>query len=78
VENDQAEHPGVTPQIVVIHTTPQQDQAMQRVINQMQNDPGSYNLYGRNCAIFVERVLQAGGQNPPNTPYPRKLFNGLP
>ena len=62
---------------IVIHTTPAQDQAMQDVINQRNRNPGDYNLYGRNCAQFAEDVLRAGGLDPLDTKYPRRLFRDL-
>ncbi len=48
--------------VIYLHhrTTPEQDQAMQQAINQRMRNPGKYNLTGRNCATFVEDVLQAG------------------
>ena len=77
LRNDQAQHPGVTPDTFVLHTTPDQDQAMQRVINQRDSSHGNYNMYGRNCARFVEDVLRAGGQNPLDRTYPHDLARDL-
>lgn len=37
-----------------IHTTPAQDRAVQRYIDQTKAHPGSYNLYQKNCALFCE------------------------
>ena len=49
---------------------------MQNFINQRLNHPGNYNLYGRNCARFVEDVLRAGGvPNVPNTSRPDELIH---
>jgi len=75
--NDQARHPGVNPEIIIIRTTPEQDRAMQQLIDQRNANHGNYNLYGRNCSRFVEDVLRAGGLNPPDTTYPHDLFNFL-
>jgi RHS repeat-associated protein len=67
LRKDAAEHPGITPQIIVIRTSAQQDKAMQLAIDQRRLNPGTYNLYGRNCALFVEDVLKVGNvQNVPN------------
>jgi RHS repeat-associated protein len=78
VRDDQAEHPNVRPETIVLPATPQQDRAMQEVINQRRSNPGNYNLYGRNCARFVEDVLSAGGfENVPDTVYPRDLANDV-
>jgi hypothetical protein len=48
--------------VVYLHhlITPEQDQAMEQAIEQRSNNPGIYNLSSRNCAMFVEDVLQAG------------------
>jgi hypothetical protein len=52
---------GAAPVIYLhLQTTPEQDQAMLQAINQRIQNPGKYNLSGRNCAMFVEDVLQAG------------------
>jgi hypothetical protein len=76
--NDQAEHPGETPLIVTIHTTAEDDEAMQALINQRTATPGDYNLHGRNCAQLVEDVLTAGNvNNVPNTKHPKDLFKAL-
>jgi hypothetical protein len=72
--NDQAQHPGETPQSITIPTTPQQDQAMR---NAMQNWHGSWSLVGRSCARYVEHVLDAGGLNAPDDQTPKNLFNDL-
>jgi RHS repeat-associated protein len=78
VLNDPAHHPGETPQTVTVHTTAEQDEAMQALIDQRTNNPGNYNLHGRNCAQFVEDVLTTVGvQNVPNTKYPADLFRAL-
>ncbi|HEY1525241.1 MAG TPA: RHS repeat-associated core domain-containing protein [Candidatus Angelobacter sp.] len=78
VLNDRKDHPDVTPQQVTLPTTPEQDKAMQKVIDDRTKNPGKYNLYGRNCAKFVEDVLRAGGlKDVPDTKYPEDLFNNL-
>jgi RHS repeat-associated protein len=77
VLDDQAKHPGITPEIIIIHTTPQQDDAMNHAINVRLQNPGKYNLYGRNCTKFVEDVLRAGGLSPLDTTYPHDLANDL-
>jgi hypothetical protein len=78
VLDDPSDHPGVTPWSIHIHTTSKQDLAMQMVIDQRWNDPGSYKLYGRNCSRFVEDVLKAGGvKNVPDDVRPLLLFNDL-
>jgi RHS repeat-associated protein len=77
VLNDQAKHPGGTPEIIIIHTTPQQDDAMNHAINLRLQNPGDYNLYGRNCTRFVEDVLKAGGLDPLDTVYPHDLRDDL-
>lgn len=70
---------GVSPaSTLTIHTTPAQDQAMQQAINSRRNNPGKYNLYGRNCAKFVEDVLNAGGiPNVPDNMIPNHLYQTL-
>jgi len=67
LQDDVAAHPGATPQIIVIRTSEQADKAMQLAINQRRANPGAYNLYGRNCTLFVEDVLRTGNvRNVPN------------
>ena len=76
--DDRKDHPGETPQILRIATTPEQDQAMQAVIDQRRRNPGNYNLYGRNCTKFVEDVLRpAGIQGLPDAYKLEELFNFL-
>ena len=55
-------------EILRIPTTPDQDRAVQNYIDQRAADPGSYNLYDRNCRGFVSDALQAGGISLPETP----------
>jgi RHS repeat-associated protein len=64
-------------QTITITTTPAQDYAMQSLINQKILNPDNYNLYERNCAIFVQDVLTAGGTKCPSTIRPRKLMDNL-
>ena len=59
---------------VRISSTPEQDKAMQDFINESIQNPGAYNLYSRNCALFVEDVLRAGGFNGPETIQPYVLI----
>jgi RHS repeat-associated protein len=76
--DDRAHHPGVTPEGAVIHTTPEQDAAMQAAIDERKRNPGNYNLHGRNCSRFVGDVLKAGGVGGvPDTRYPRDLYETL-
>lgn len=75
VENDEDQHPGITPvDVIVIPTTPAQDAAMERAMNEWK---GAYNLYGRNCASFVEYVLNAGGVSVPQRTVPWWLMKDL-
>jgi len=62
---------------ITIPTSPQQAKIIQRLIDDSVSNPGSYNLYVRNCAIFVESVLFAAGLQVPITEQPRLLMNGL-
>jgi RHS repeat-associated protein len=60
-----------------ISTSPQQDQAILDAINARIRNPGNYNLAGRNCALFVQEALRAGGIPVPDTMRPDALFNFL-
>jgi RHS repeat-associated protein len=62
-----------------IRTSPQQDQVMQQIIDEALGNPSgrTYNLYGRNCATFVEDVLRAGGLQVPYTMLPEFLMNQI-
>jgi RHS repeat-associated protein len=67
---------------ITIPRSPSQDRAMQAVINQALTDqangkPRTYNLTKRNCALFVQEVLAAGGLQVPNTKFPRGLMDYL-
>src|SRR5690606_14196381 len=64
-------------QTITIPTTSTQDQAMQNFINQATQTPGNYDLYNRNCATFVQDVLNASGTHCPRTIRPRILMNDL-
>jgi RHS repeat-associated protein len=78
VLDDRQDHPGVTPETIIILTTPEQDRAMQAVIDARRNNPGKYNLYGRNCTKFVHDVLRAAGiPDLPDEYLPEKLWNNL-
>jgi RHS repeat-associated protein len=62
---------------IILKTTPEQDQAVQDAIDYRAANPGNYNLYNRNCAVFCVDGLTTGGQNASPTVMPRKLFNSL-
>ncbi len=64
---------------IIIRTTPQQDQIMQKIIDEAMGNPDgrTYNLYGRNCATFVEDVLRAGGLQVPYTMLPKLLMDEI-
>jgi RHS repeat-associated protein len=46
---------------LLIRTTPQQDAAVQKFINNRMRNPGMYNLYQRQCTDFVKDALRAAG-----------------
>jgi hypothetical protein len=63
---------------VKIRTTRTQDEAMCEAIKARKENPGSYNLYSRQCTEFVEGVLEAGGvKNLPHSAKPKVLFWNL-
>jgi len=64
-------------QTITIRTSPAQDEAMQRIITEALGRPRPYNLFSRNCAIFVEEVLRAGSLQVPNTNLPGVLIRQL-
>jgi hypothetical protein len=64
-------------QSVTIHTNSAQDAAVQRYIDATKANPGSYNLYRRNCAGFCEGGLRAGGTRAPVTAFPNALYDIL-
>jgi uncharacterized protein DUF4105 len=70
--------PGRTPDgTVTLHTTPDQDQKILDYIRQRTNDPGDYNLFGRNCATFVHSALGAAGISSSSSPLPSDLLDTL-
>lgn len=64
---------------VTVRTSPEQDKVMQAIIDEALHNPKGriYNLYGRNCAVFVEEVLRAGGLQVPYTILPDVLIREL-
>ena len=77
VINDAGRRRGDT---IRIPRTPEQDRLAQQYIAARTANPGNYNLYGRNCALFVKGALQAAGIPVPNDPFdyiPYRLFNNL-
>ncbi|MBZ0160622.1 MAG: DUF6531 domain-containing protein [bacterium] len=64
-------------QTIMIPTSPSQDAIMQQILSNALGQPRPYNLFSRNCAIFVEEVLRAGGLQVPNTILPKQLFRQL-
>src|SRR5262249_16776242 len=64
--------------IVKIKTTPEQDRIIQGAINERASNPGSYNMYGRNCSLFVYDVLRAAGVSAPHTWLPEVMVNNMP
>jgi RHS repeat-associated protein len=71
---DWPHHPGQTPLEHRIRATPQQDCAMCEAIRSRRVNPGPYNLYHRNCALFVAGVLNAAGIRVPMTRFPYELW----
>ncbi len=69
---------GMESKTVTIRTSPEQDKAMQAAINTLAENPGSYNLFRRNCTAFAAYVLRAGGLLPPSTIDPFNFVNQLP
>ena len=59
---------------VRIPTTPDQDKAMQAILDARTACPGDYNLHCRNCATTVRDVLTAAGIDTINTVLPEDLF----
>jgi hypothetical protein len=61
-----------------IRTSPEADEAMRKVLDEALGDPVQrYNLYWRNCAQFVQEVLEAGRVRVSNTQFPYDLMNYL-
>ena len=66
---------GVADATTRIATTAGQNAMMQMAITQREQNGGMYNLFSRNCAEFVEGVLDYGGvPYGPYTEYPRTFF----
>jgi RHS repeat-associated protein len=65
-------------QTINIPTSPAQDEAIQKYINNRTANPGNYNVVGRNCAQFVGSALGAGGIPIPWSPLPGDLGSSLP
>jgi RHS repeat-associated protein len=63
---------------ITIKTTPEQDAAIQKHLDGQKQNPGSYNLYNRNCATQAGEALKAGGIKVPDTIRPRPFIEGLP
>jgi RHS repeat-associated protein len=62
---------------IVIHTSPDQDQAILRFIKNRTEHPGLYFLYGRNCATFAEDALRSAGFTAPSDISPYFLLKDL-
>jgi len=62
---------------VVIKTTPDQDRKANDLIRKALQNPPSYNLYGNNCAQFVESILNQVGVRVPSTEFPLDLNQAL-
>jgi hypothetical protein len=65
-----------------IHTTPEQDSAIQRFIDAARNNPNqTYNLCSNQCTSFVRNALAAGGVPIPgaaeSTIYPWDFWTAL-
>jgi RHS repeat-associated protein len=69
---------GTPAKIVRIKTTPEQDRIIQGAINVRANNPGRYNMYGRNCSLFVYDVLRVAGVLVPHTWLPEVIVNKMP
>ncbi len=64
--------------VLKIKTTPKQDRLIQDLINARAADPGHYNLYGRNCSLFVSDVLRAAGVPVQRAWLPEIMVNQAP
>jgi hypothetical protein len=62
---------------IKIKTTPEEDAAAQRVIDERTANPGSYNLYKDNCTSHVRKALDAAGIETQGTIKPHRLFDSL-
>ena len=63
--------------VVVLDTTRDQEKAMLAKILERRDNPGTYDLRSRNCAHFVEDVLEAGGIETTRTLFPGALIKEL-
>ena len=70
-------HQGNPTQSYRIKTTPAQDAAILNYLNNLKQNPGSYNLYNNNCTTQAGNALSAGGINPPQTNVPLLFINGF-
>ncbi|HEV3114034.1 MAG TPA: RHS repeat-associated core domain-containing protein [Gemmataceae bacterium] len=62
---------------ITITTTPEQDNAISRAIEQDQNNPPDYNLFRNNCTQEADKLLQAGGLLTPGDLIPSDELNDL-
>ena len=63
---------------VTIHVTAKQADAIRKYVSGAKPpNSGTYNLYGRNCARFVEGALKAAGVKSSDTMYPHDLMKDL-
>jgi RHS repeat-associated protein len=70
--------PGRVPsRTILIPTSPEQDAQILQYISNRTNNPGAYNLFGRNCAQFVHSALGAGGIPSSGSPFPNRLADSL-
>jgi len=62
---------------ITIHTTPEQDRAIQAAIDRARKNPPKYNLYRNNYAQESASFLNAGGLNVPRDVLPKNYFQAL-
>jgi RHS repeat-associated protein len=62
---------------VTFASNPEVDQAIQFFIDEREEIPGKYWVYGRNCGTTVRDALRAAGITVPDTIFPNDLFNYL-
>lgn len=62
---------------ITIPTTPEQDNAISRAIEQDQNNPPDYNLLRNNCTQEADKLLHAGGLSTPGDLTPNGELNDL-
>ena len=60
-----------------IETSAEQDAAMQSTIDARTENPGTYNVLGRNCSLFVFDVLDAGGLYFDRVAEPRSAYGEI-